>query len=248
MKISIITITYNSEKTLAETIESVISQDYCDIEYIIVDGASKDGTLEVIDKYKEHINKVISEPDKGIGDAFNKGIAIATGDVIGIINSDDMLLPGALSKVAEVFDECTDVLFGNGYRLYKDGTKVIYKAKKLEKIKSEMAMVFPSTFVKKSAYRSYGVFDLGYKVSMDRELLLRMYSKGAKFKYVSVPLSIYRMGGVSDMTFNTAVKNEREKISLLYGERIWRVISFSLIVKIKMYIKRFIKTFMEIRK
>ena len=85
-KISIITITYNSESTVEETIKSVISQDYPNLEYIIIDGASKDGTLIVVDKYRDHIAKVVSEPDKGISDAFNKGIMHATGDIIGIIN------------------------------------------------------------------------------------------------------------------------------------------------------------------
>ena len=92
-KISIVTITFNSEHTVEETIKSVISQDYPNLEYIIIDGASKDGTLAVVDKYRGKIAKVISEPDNGISDAFNKGIRHSTGDIIGIINSDDVLLP-----------------------------------------------------------------------------------------------------------------------------------------------------------
>ena len=101
VKISIITITYNSERTVEETLKSVISQAYPKLEYIIVDGASKDKTLDVVAKYKDSIARIISEPDKGIADAFNKGIRMATGDLIGIINSDDLLLPGALRKMAE---------------------------------------------------------------------------------------------------------------------------------------------------
>ena len=102
MKISIITITYNSEKTIEETVKSVIDQDYPDVEYIIVDGQSKDCTLQIIEKYSSHISTLISEPDRGICDAFNKGIANATGEIIGIINSDDMLLPGAISHLVSV--------------------------------------------------------------------------------------------------------------------------------------------------
>ena len=99
-KISIVTITFNSESTVEDTIKSVVSQDYPNLEYIIIDGGSKDGTLEIVDRYRDRIAKVVSEPDKGISDAFNKGIRNATGDIIGIINSDDILLPGALSAVA----------------------------------------------------------------------------------------------------------------------------------------------------
>ena len=100
-KISIITITFNSEKTLEETIESVLSQNYPNLEYLIIDGGSSDGTLEIVKRYKDKIDFVISEPDRGISDAFNKGIRYATGEIVGIINSDDLLLPDALHKVAE---------------------------------------------------------------------------------------------------------------------------------------------------
>ena len=100
MKISIITITYNSEKTLENTIKSVIGQNYDDLEYIIIDGGSKDGTLKIAEQYKKYISVIVSEPDNGISDAFNKGISHATGELIGIINSDDMLADGALKTIA----------------------------------------------------------------------------------------------------------------------------------------------------
>lgn len=112
-KISIVTISYNSEKTIEDTILSVISQDYPNKEYIIIDGASTDNTLNIIAKYKANISKVISEKDDGISDAFNKGISNSTGDIICLINSDDRLLPGALSKVAQEFDGKADIYCGN---------------------------------------------------------------------------------------------------------------------------------------
>lgn len=102
MKISIITITYNSEKTIEETILSIINQNYQNIEYIIIDGGSKDNTLNIINKYKTKISKVISEPDNGISDAFNKGIREATGDIIGIINSDDILNIDTLNELNNI--------------------------------------------------------------------------------------------------------------------------------------------------
>ena len=100
-KISIITISFNSDKTLEDTINSVISQDYPNLEYLIVDGGSKDRTLDIVDKYRDKIDVVVSEPDKGISDAFNKGIQLATGEIIGIINSDDLLMPGALQEISD---------------------------------------------------------------------------------------------------------------------------------------------------
>ena len=112
-KISIITITFNSEKTLEETIESVLSQNYPNLEYLIIDGGSSDGTLEIVKRYKDKIDFVISEPDRGISDAFNKGIRYATGEIVGIINSDDLLLPDALHKVAENYDSNVGVYRGN---------------------------------------------------------------------------------------------------------------------------------------
>ena len=115
-RISVITITYNSAATLEETIRSVTMQDYPALEYVIIDGGSTDGTLDIVQKYKDQIQVVVSEPDKGISDAFNKGIAHATGEIIGIINSDDILLSGALREVAEAYDPQVDVY--SGYILF----------------------------------------------------------------------------------------------------------------------------------
>ena len=111
-RITIVTITFNSAATLEETIRSVTMQDYPALEYVIIDGGSSDGTLDIVQKYRERIQIVVSEPDKGISDAFNKGIARATGEIIGIINSDDILLPGALRELAEAYDPQVDVYSG----------------------------------------------------------------------------------------------------------------------------------------
>ena len=105
-KISIITVCYNSEAHIEEALLSVINQSYENKEYLVIDGGSKDGTLNIIEKYKDRIDYFVSEPDKGISDAFNKGIKAATGDIIGILNSDDFMMPNALTKVAE---QCTDI-------------------------------------------------------------------------------------------------------------------------------------------
>lgn len=222
MRISIITITYNSELTLEDTIRSVINQDYEDLEYIIVDGGSKDGTLDIIKKYEKNIAKWISEPDKGISDAFNKGIRMASGELIGIINSDDMLMEGALKKIADNIKPDTGVLFGHGMRLYQNGGTKPYMANEdLGRLDYEMSLVHPATFVKKEAYDTWGLFDVSLKMVMDRELLLRMRKGGVKFQYLNDFLAYYRMGGASDKNYLKLVVPEGERISIQYGMPKW---------------------------
>ena len=148
-KISIVTITFNSENTVEETIKSVISQDYSNLEYIIIDGASTDRTLEVVNKYRDRIARIVSEPDKGISDAFNKGIRYATGDVIGIINSDDILLPGALQAVAAAYEEGVGVYRGNIF---------IWDSKSDTRIKAVPSMKFPLHTFKKRIVCHPGTF------------------------------------------------------------------------------------------
>lgn len=209
-KISIITVCYNSEKTIENTIRSVIRQKTDEIEYIIVDGKSSDGTMNIINKYKDNIDLVISEKDKGISDAFNKGIKYCTGEIIGIINSDDAYLPDTFNRVIDIMDESIDVLFGNGIRLYKDGSFKLYNANpEISELRRGMSMVHPATFVRKSAYDKYGVFDEIYKCTMDHELFLRMLDRGAVFKYTNEYFAIYRMDGESDKKYlNRTIKEE----------------------------------------
>lgn len=240
-KISIVTITYNSSKTVEDTITSVLSQDYKDCEYIIIDGGSTDGTLKIIERYRDKIAYFVSEPDKGICDAFNKGIAAATGDIIGIINSDDLLYPGALSEVARAYHSGIDIIYGKGKRLFPDGQMEDYLPRELSFLKYGMALVHPSTFVTKSAYMKYGVFDLRYKGCMDRELLLRMKTQGAKFTYVDAYLSIYRMGGFSDNNYQEVVAKERDEISIQYGASPLFVRMYSFVAHVKMAIKAVLK-------
>ncbi len=220
MKISIITITYNSEKTVEDTICSILSQNLqgIELEYIIVDGKSIDGTLKIVEKYKSKIAKVISEKDRGISDAFNKGIKMATGEIIGIINSDDMLLPNALQTLKSYYEPEVDVYFGNGQRLYSNGTTKEYRANSnLNLLKKGMYLDHPSVFVRKSAYEKYGYFDIHLKCVMDRDLLLRMYLSGAKFKYIDSELTIFRDGGMSNKQFFTITLPEEEIISIRAG-------------------------------
>lgn len=234
MKISIITICFNSEDTIEDTIKSIEKQDYKEIEYIIIDGKSTDRTIEIIKKYPNI--KLISEKDNGISDAFNKGIKLATGEIIGIINSDDILEPNALKFVEKCFDNKTDVLFGNVIFFGEKIEPYINKSNPdIKKLYDYMSIMHPAVFVKKSAYDKYGNFDESLKSAMDRELLLRMYSKGANFKYVNTVLARFRIGGFSN---NVALKYtipENERISIEFGKSRLkaRIFSYKCIINYK---------------
>ena len=198
-KISIVTITYNSEKTVEETINSVISQEYPNLEYIVIDGASKDNTLEIVNRYKNKIAIIVSEPDKGISDAFNKGITKSTGEIIGIINSDDILLPGALKEIAEVYDKTVDVYSGN-VLFWNDINNITCISKpelNFDKLKLQYGVAHPSRFIRKDAYERFGLYDIRFRYNMDINLLCRFYQKGAKFIHIDKELTKFRMGATT---------------------------------------------------
>lgn len=221
-KISIITITYNSERTVEETIKSVISQDYPNFEYLIIDGESKDSTLDIVDKYRDKINFVISESDKGISDAFNKGIRYATGEIIGIINSDDLLLPNALQNLAEVYSLEVDVYSGNVlfWNDLNDITRISKPELNFGKLKLQYGVAHPSRFIRKDAYERFGVYDIRFRYNMDAELLCRFYQKGARFIHIDKVLTKFRMGA----TTAAPVYKKKEDYRLFvqcYGGTIW---------------------------
>mgnify|MGYP002563155669 FL=1 len=198
-KISIVTIAYNCEKEIEETILSVINQQYDNKEYLIIDGASKDGTMDIVDKYRDKIDVIISEPDKGRSDAFNKGIAHATGDYIVMMNAGDLLADDALNKFAKNFEPGYDVIKGNTIRWNeKTGFKSIeYPVIKYPAIPFNFLICHQSTYISKSAYERYGGYGLDYKVVMDFDLMLRFTQRGAQFRKINEDLAIFRMGGIS---------------------------------------------------
>ena len=197
-KISIITITYNSSVYIERAIRSVIEQNYENLEYIIIDGGSTDETIDIVKKFENKITKWISEPDNGISNAFNKGIKLSTGDIIGIVNSDDGLLPGALETICSNFEKDVDVYRGK-VLLWKEDTNT-----KVEEIPT-MQLNFngmnnishQSTFISKRAYEKYGLYDETCKYVMDYDLLLRLQRGKAKFKYIDKALAFYTLGGVT---------------------------------------------------
>lgn len=218
-KISIITISFNSEKTIEKTLDSVLEQSYRPLEYVLIDGASTDKTLNIINSYIPKFNEAgievsfRSKPDKGISDAFNKGIERATGSIIGIINSDDRLTENALNYIALAFEKDTDVVCGDC--LWIDDAhdiQYIRKSKmKLNKLKYEMVLMHPTCFVRKSTYEKHGVFDISLKYAMDKDLMARFYRKGARFKYTPHVISIMSAGGASD---NNAIRVYKEGVTV----------------------------------
>ena len=210
MKISIITVSFNSVSTIEDTLKSVISQDYKNIEYIIIDGGSTDGTLDVVNQYKKSIKTIISSPDKGIYDAMNKGVELSSGDVVGILNSDDIYENNkVLTLVNDAFTSDIDAVYGDieyvdrlnlnkRLRLWKAG---VFKS---NSFKWGWMPPHPGFFIKKSNYNKFGTYQLGLGSSADYELMLRMIVKHEiKLKYIPEIITKMRMGGVS----NKSVKN-----------------------------------------
>jgi glycosyltransferase involved in cell wall biosynthesis len=198
-KISIITITYNSEKTLEETILSVLSQNYENFEYLIIDGGSRDSTLEIVNKYRDNIAVVVSEPDHGISDAFNKGIKYATGEIIGIINSDDLLMPGALTAIANHYDPSIDVYSGNVI-FWNEDTGDEFSSKpeiSFDKLRLQYSVAHPGRFITKTAYEKYGCYSVELRYNMDIDLLCRFYKQGAHFIHIDEDFAKFRMGGTT---------------------------------------------------
>ena len=223
-KISIITITYNSEKVIEKTLKSVFEQEYRPLEYILVDGASKDRTVEIIERYIPFFEEagiqisLVSEPDKGISDAFNKGIRRATGDIIGITNADDMILPNMLTYVGENFPTDVDVFYGN--ILWEDSDKGISYVRKsstdLSDLKYRLKALHPAVYIRRTAYEKYGLYDIGYRYCMDKELLARMQRLGASFQYTDATLVSVAAGGVSDNNAKGVIE-EGKKIAVANG-------------------------------
>jgi glycosyltransferase involved in cell wall biosynthesis len=201
--VSIITVSYNSEKTISLTLESVAKQTYRPIEYIIIDGSSTDGTINLI-KGSATVSKWVSEPDDGIAEAFNKGLALATGEWIGIINSDDWYEFDAVAAVMEHADTA-DLIHGPVRYWDRDTPKEIYFPNEAE-LKREMTINHPSVFVRRSVYDALGGFDVSYRYAMDYEFLLRALAAGYRFCAVQdVVLANMRFGGASDLYWQKAV-------------------------------------------
>lgn len=217
-KISIITISYNCEAEIEETILSVINQSYKNKEFIIIDGASKDTTMQIVDKYRDSIDVVVSEPDKGRSDAFNKGIAKATGDYIVMINAGDMLADDALCKFAKAYKPGCDVIKGNTIRWnpqtnYKSIEKPVIH---YPNIPFNFLVCHQSSYISRDAYNRYGGYEVNLHIAMDFELMLRFTRLGATFFAINEDLAVFRMGGISQ-TSNKRRLDEMEYAMKMNG-------------------------------
>lgn len=219
MKVSIITVVYNNEQFIAGAIESVLSQSYSNIEYIIIDGGSTDKTVEIIERYKGRIQKIVSEKDNGLYDAMNKGIALATGDVIGILNSDDIYYHDkVIEEIVELFkaDTGADAVYGNLVYCEKaDITKVVRRwiTRPHYKTFFEDGEIppHPGLFVKKSIYDLVGGYNLSFKIAADYEFMIRAF-RANRFKLIFINkfLVRMRMGGASNKSIRNIIQGNKE--------------------------------------
>jgi glycosyltransferase involved in cell wall biosynthesis len=209
MSVSIITVALNSARHIRKAIDSIIQQDDGRLQYVVIDGKSSDDTVAIVESYRPTFEDrlvVVSEKDKGLYDAMNKGIALATGDVIGILNSDDQYLPGTIAAVEALFRaQDVDIAYGDVEVHGPDGPE-LYKGS-LKGIREIMSIPHPGCFVRRAAYDRWGVFDTRYRFHADYDLLLRWHFGGARFASLNRLVARFEAGGLSSGSFD---KRRRE--------------------------------------
>ena len=223
MKISTITSVYNNKETIAEALESVLSQTHENIEYIVVDGASTDGTIDVINKYADKITTFVSEPDKGIYDGLNKGVALATGDVIGFLHSDDLFEDeNVIAKIAnEMSISGVDSIYGDLTYVSKEDTSKIVRYWKsgaygLKKLKNGWMPPHPTFYVKREVYEKYGAFDTSFKIAADYDSILRFLGReGITTRYLPEVLVKMRVGGASNKSIKNLIQKSKEDLKAM---------------------------------
>ena len=195
-KITVITVCYNAETSIEDTISSVLAQTYPDVEYIIIDGLSNDGTVRLIEKYRDRISKFVSERDNGIYDAMNKGIDMATGDWVLFMNSGDVFYtPYVITEAVASADPNADVIFGDTLNRYRWGM-VLAPGRPFTGVESRMPFCHQSTFVRRKVLAD-NKFDTAYRVSADHHHFYTLYLKGCRFQHIGLIVSVFDTGGVS---------------------------------------------------
>lgn len=227
MRFSVVTICYNAEEEIVGTMESVLAQTQIgDFEYIVVDGASRDGTMECVRTMEKRFAekgipfRAYSAPDKGISDAFNKGVGYAQGEIVALVNAGDCLTPDALKTISAAYRPEVDVYYGNIW--WEDEANGVRYIKKSEpsphNLRTTMCIMHPSCFIRKSAYEASGLYRTDFRYAMDRELLSRMMRDGRCFLYLDAEFSCMKAGGVSDSVAYTAQRKwESKTIALACG-------------------------------
>lgn len=203
MSLSIITVTLNSAAYIRRAMESVLAQSDDELQYVIIDGLSRDDTVAIVESYRPILGDrllIVSEPDTGLYEAMNKGIALATGEVIGILNSDDEYLPGAFEAVRAEFTRGDfDIVYGDAM-IIEDASQRRMTAD-ISRLPFYMSLPHPACFVRRRAYQRWGVFDIGYRIAADYDFVLRCMRAGARFSRVNRTLALFRAGGASSRSF-----------------------------------------------
>ena len=218
MKISIITATYHSEATIEACMASVLGQIHSDLEYLILDGGSKDGTMSKVEQCKDFRVRVISEPDKGIYDALNKGIRMATGEIIGFVHSDDFLAGSdCLSNMVQLFlTEKVDGIYGDLHYVDALRTERVVRNWKSRPFRPQLLgkgwmPAHPTLFLRKEVYDKHGVFDLEFKIAADYDMMLRIFKDDTlRFAYLPQVITKMRLGGASNGSLKNLIRKTRE--------------------------------------
>lgn len=205
MKVSIITSCFNREATIGDAIESVLSQTYPDIEYIVIDGASKDNSLNVIKRYAHKIARIVSERDKGMYEGLNKGLRLATGDIIGLVHSDDFLYSKeSIAHIVQKFEETgADLVYGNGLFVDAEDTRKVVRnwisgSYSKGKMRRGWLPLHPTVYIRKECIDRLGLYDESFKIAADSDFLVRyMYEGNLKIAYLDEYIVRMRMGGLS---------------------------------------------------
>jgi glycosyltransferase len=220
VKVSLITATYNSEISIKTCLDSIVSQDYSDLEYLFIDGGSSDNTLSIIKKYRQNnpFIKMVSEKDYGIYDALNKGISAASGDIIGFVHSDDFLASSDIINdiVSMIKTESLDGVYGNLQYVDKINTKKIKRNWKSCHFKTGLLKngwmpPHPTLFLKREVYQKYGLFDVSYRISADYDFMLRIFKDSElKLGYLPKVITKMRVGGASNRSIKNIIEKSKE--------------------------------------
>lgn len=225
MKVSIITVCYNAESTIEFALQSVLNQDYKDIEYIVIDGASSDMTLSIIKKYEGKIAKIVSEKDNGMYYAINKGIELATGDVVGLLHADDFYASNKIISriVTEFQSKNIDAVYGDLQYVFKEDINKVFRNWNSNPYNPSLFLKgwmppHPTFFVKRKCYKDFGKFNTTFSISADYELMLRfLYKHNIKATYIPEVIVKMRVGGVSNISIQNRIKANME------DRRAWKI-------------------------
>lgn len=248
MKVSIITATYNSSRTIIDTLKSLEEQTYSNIEYIIIDGSSKDNTLDVIKNNCSRVSTIISESDNGIYDALNKGINVATGDIVGFLHSDDLFAyPEAIEDIVKSMTENnTDGVYADLQYVNKDNIGSVVRYWKsgeynINKLNKGWMPPHPTFYMKRSCYERFGLFDLSFKIAADYDSLLRyLFLNKVSMSYLPKVTIKMRVGGASNRNLKNIILKTKEDIRALKNSRVpWlQALAIKNISKIPQFFKR----------